>query len=59
VMRGGDIAAQREVLATLIEQVVPVRIGRGVYGVEIVWAPLGEALQVAHPVTPDVAIRVA
>jgi len=28
-MRGGDIAAQREVLAALVERVVPVRVGRG------------------------------
>ena len=28
-MREGDIAAQREVLAALIERVVPVRVGRG------------------------------
>ena len=28
-MRGGDIAAQREVLAALIKRVVPVRVGRG------------------------------
>ena len=46
-MRDGDIAAQREVLAALIERVVPVRIGRGTYDVEIVWTPLGEGLRVA------------
>ena len=44
-MRDGDIAAQREVLAALIERVVPVRIGRGKYGVEVSWTPLGEGLR--------------
>jgi hypothetical protein len=41
-MRDGDIAAQREVLAAVIERVVPVRLGRGQYGVEVFWTPLGE-----------------
>ena len=46
-MRDGDIAAQREVLAALIERVVPVRIERGTYGVEVTWTPLGEGLRAA------------
>jgi hypothetical protein len=46
-MRGGDIAAQREVLAALIERVVPVRTGRGTYDVEIAWTPLGVGLRAA------------
>jgi hypothetical protein len=46
-MRGGDITAQREVLAALIEWIVPVRIGRGHYAVEITWTPLGDGLQAA------------
>jgi DNA invertase Pin-like site-specific DNA recombinase len=46
-MRDGEIAAQREVLAALIERVVPVRFGRGRYGVEIAWTLLGEGLQAA------------
>jgi hypothetical protein len=46
-MREGDIAAQREVLAALIERVVPVRVGRGNYFVEIAWSPLGDGLRVA------------
>jgi hypothetical protein len=45
VMRDGDIAAQREVLAALIERVVPLRIGRGQYEVEVSWTPLGEGLR--------------
>src|SRR5215218_6039245 len=39
-MRDGDIAAQREVLAALIDRVVPVRVGRGQYSVKVFWTPL-------------------
>ena len=46
-IREGDIAAQRDVLAALIERVVPVRVGRGTYALEIVWTPLGEGLRAA------------
>jgi hypothetical protein len=46
-MRDGEVAAQREVLAALIERVVPVRVGRGKYGAAIAWTPLGEALRAA------------
>jgi hypothetical protein len=55
VMRGGDIAAQREVLAALIERVVPVRVGRGKYTAEIVWTPLGDGLRVV-PVAPTALV---
>jgi DNA invertase Pin-like site-specific DNA recombinase len=58
-MRDGDIAAQREVLAAVIERVVPVRIGRGAYGVEIVWTPLGEGLRVASTTSADLAVQSA
>ena len=51
-MREGDIAAQREVLAVLLERVVPVRVGRAKYEVEIVWTPLGDGLRVASHGTP-------
>src|SRR5215213_1765760 len=44
-MQGGGLAAQREVLAALIVRVVPARIGRGKYSVEIVWTPVGEGLR--------------
>jgi hypothetical protein len=44
-MRDGDIAVQREVLAVLVERVVPVRVGRGKYEVEVSWTPLGEGLR--------------
>jgi hypothetical protein len=46
-MREGGIAAQREVLAVLLERVVPVRTGRGTYDVEIAWTPLGAGLRAA------------
>jgi hypothetical protein len=46
-MHDGDIAAQREVLAALIERVVPTRVGRGTYKVEVSWTPLGEGLRAA------------
>jgi len=44
-MREGDVAARREVLAALIDRVVPVRVGRGQYDVEVSWTPLGEGLR--------------
>jgi hypothetical protein len=44
-MQGGSIAAQRDVLAALIDRVVPVRVGRGQYSVEVSWTPLGEGLR--------------
>lgn len=40
-----DVPAQREVIATLVERVVPVRVRRGQYTAEITWTPLGQALQ--------------
>lgn len=43
-MRGEDVPEQREVLAELIERVVPVRISHGKYRVEITWTPLGKAI---------------
>src|SRR5829696_5779488 len=44
-MRDGDVAVQREVLAALIDRVVPVRTGRGTYDVTIEWTPLGDGLR--------------
>ncbi len=41
----GDIATQREVLPALIEQIVPVQVGRGRYTAEITRTPLGEGLR--------------
>jgi hypothetical protein len=48
-MRGGDIGAQREVLAALIERVVAVRVERGTCEVEIVWTAGGEGPRAAPP----------
>jgi hypothetical protein len=58
-MRGGEIAAQRDVLAAVIERVVPVRVSRAKYEVEITWTPLGEALRVTRTTTVDPAVRSA
>jgi site-specific DNA recombinase len=58
-MRDGDIAAQREVLAILIERVVPVRTGRGQYDVEVAWTPLAEALRAPVFATNDVTTPTA
>lgn len=57
---GSEVAAQREVLAVLIERVVPMRVGRGVYRVEVHWTPVGEALRMAcRPVTVADGVLVA
>ena len=45
VMQGADIAAQRDVLAVLVDRIVPVREQPGVYRIEITWTPLGEGLR--------------
>ncbi len=45
VLHGADVAALREVLAILVDQIVPVRERPGIYRVEITWTPLGEALR--------------
>jgi DNA invertase Pin-like site-specific DNA recombinase len=54
-LRQGDVAAQREVLAALVERVVPERVGRGRYGVEVRWTPLGDGLRAAVASGPAVA----
>jgi len=54
-MRGGDIAAQRAVKAALVERVVPGRIERGKYDVEIAWTPLGDGLRAAVISRADLA----
>jgi DNA invertase Pin-like site-specific DNA recombinase len=58
-MRDGEIAAQRGVLAILIEQVVPVRTRRGQYEVEVAWTPLAEALRAAVLATNDITTPTA
>lgn len=40
----GAIVVQREVLAQIVRQVVPVRVARGRYRCDVTWTPLGEAL---------------
>jgi hypothetical protein len=45
VLEGADVAAQREVLAVLVERIVAVRERQNVYRVEVTWTPLGEALR--------------
>jgi site-specific DNA recombinase len=45
ILAGTDIEAQRNILADLIERVVPERVGYGKYEVHIEWTPLGRALR--------------
>jgi DNA invertase Pin-like site-specific DNA recombinase len=52
-LREGDVPAQREVLAVLVDHVVPVRVRRGEYAVEIAWTPLGQALRELCLTTAD------
>jgi site-specific DNA recombinase len=40
-----DVVALRAVLAAVIENVTPVRVGYGKYRVDIVWTPLAEAIR--------------
>ncbi len=49
VMQGADAEAQREVLAVLVDHMVPVRERPGAYRVDITWTPLGEALRRGGP----------
>jgi site-specific DNA recombinase len=51
IMTGPDIAAQRDVLALLINGVVPERISRGQYRTTITWTPVGTALRQMSDVT--------
>jgi len=44
VLSGSDIVAQRDVLALLVERIVPQRVGWGLYKAQIDWTPLGQAL---------------
>jgi DNA invertase Pin-like site-specific DNA recombinase len=39
-----SVPAQRAVLGALIARVVPIRLGRGAYDVELTWSPLGSLL---------------
>jgi DNA invertase Pin-like site-specific DNA recombinase len=44
-LAGADGPARREVLAELVERVIPVRVARGRYDITITWTALGEALR--------------
>jgi hypothetical protein len=46
-LRTADVPTQREVLAVLVERVVPVRVRRGRYQAVITWTHLGAALRQA------------
>jgi hypothetical protein len=54
ILAGTDIEAQRNILADLIERVVPERVGYGKYEVHIGWTPLGRALRrLRKPIDDD------
>ena len=42
-----DVAAQRGVLAQLVDHAIPRRVGHARHGVEMAWTPLGDALREA------------
>ena len=44
VLATGPVPRRRDVLARLIETVVPIRVGYGKYKADITWTPLGTAL---------------
>ena len=44
-----DLVAQREVLAVLLERIVPVRVSHGQYRVQFAWTPGGDALRQVLP----------
>jgi hypothetical protein len=56
-LRGGEVAAQREVLAILVERVVPRRVGYGVYEADINWTPLGHGLRTVSSLPATLAGR--
>jgi hypothetical protein len=53
VLAGADIEAQRNILADLVERVVPERVGYGKYEARIEWTPLGRALRQLCEALPD------
>jgi len=60
ILTGADIEAQRNILADLIERVIPERVGYGKYEARIEWTPLGRALwQLSEALRDDRAIAVA
>jgi hypothetical protein len=53
ILAGTDIEAQRNILADLVERVVPERVGYGKYEARIEWTPLGRALRQLCDALPD------
>ena len=53
ILAGADIEAQRNILADLVERVVPERVGYGKYEARIEWTPLGKALRRLSEAPPD------
>jgi len=45
ILLGSDASAQRDVLAALVDQVVPVRERHGIYRAGVTWTPFGKALR--------------
>jgi hypothetical protein len=43
--RSAQMAERREVISPLVERIVPSKVSRGQYAVEITWTELGKALQ--------------
>jgi DNA invertase Pin-like site-specific DNA recombinase len=53
ILAGTDIEAQRNILADLVERVVPERVGYGKYEARIAWTPLGKALRKLRRPSPS------
>ena len=53
ILAGADLETQRNVLAGLVERVVPERVGYGKYEARIEWTPLGRALRQLSEALPD------
>ena len=43
-LRAADVGAQRDVLAPIVDRIVPRRVGWGKYEADVAWSPLGESL---------------
>ena len=53
-LRSMDVADQRRTLTALIDRVVPRRVRWGVYEVDVIWTPTGEALRRLAESLPEV-----
>jgi DNA invertase Pin-like site-specific DNA recombinase len=56
ILAGTDIEAQRNILADLVERVVPERVGYGKYEARIEWTPLGKALRKLRRPSPSMRL---